>query len=115
MTEKEFLENKIEFCKKDDLLTALCNPEKVEHLAGNVTAITISSNNSTPFGYSIAPFTLYQRYWYEDILASINNRLLRSIALIGSAGTSKSTWQYWYIYRTLQSIHHSKYNHKSIK
>jgi len=109
---ESFVENlrtyKIKLKKNNDLLSALCDPEKIEALEHNVTAITIKTNLLKPFAYNIAPLTLYERYWYEDLLASINERALQSVALIGSAGTSKSTWQFWYLYRVLQSIHHGK-------
>jgi hypothetical protein len=98
----------IKFNERDDLLKALHQPKKVEELDNNITAITISSKLVKPFEYTVAPFTLYQRHWYEDLLASINGRTVDGLVLIGSAGTSKSTWQYWYLYRVLQAIHHSK-------
>ena len=91
----------------------MCDPEKVEDLGYGVTAITIESNTLIdPFEYELAPYTLYERSWYEDLLTSMYARQQLSIALIGSAGTSKSTWQFWYLYRVLQAIHHSKFRNK---
>jgi hypothetical protein len=51
---------------------------------------------------SSAPNVLFERDFYEDLLQSIGQE--NSVALIGSAGTSKSTFLFWYIYKAIQAM-----------
>ena len=53
-----------------------------------------------PFGYGTMSHTLYERSFYPELLAQMHT--CRNVALIGSAGTSKSTFQYWLFYTYLQ-------------
>lgn len=106
----------------NDLLEALCTPAdkvvedknctpcfKVENLDYGVRAISIQSQLEDPFECQVGFDTLFERIWYNSLLDSIQQRGKRSCVLIGSAGTSKSTYQFWYLFRVLQAIHNSKY------
>ncbi len=91
-----------------DLLRALCNGV-VTDLGNDVKALDIQSQLSRPFECSIGTHTLFERWWYEDLLKAIHDCVMDNVILIGSSGTSKSTWQFWYLYRVLQAIHKSKF------
>lgn len=108
-----FLQNMIDYGimleEDDNLLSALCDPENVEGLEHGITAITVKTRDQRLLRHNIASldsFTLYERYWYEDLLTSINKRHRPIVILLGGEGTSKRLWQFWYLYRVLQSIHH---------
>ena len=117
-----FLEDvKLRYIPKNDLLVALSTPASitndrssqatsfwVEELEHKVRAISIRSGLTNPFETAIGNHVLYERFWYEQLLESILARTVRGCALIGSAGTSKSTYQFWVIYRMLQAVHNSK-------
>ena len=53
-----------------------------------------------PFGYEIMSHTVYERSFYPELLAQVHT--CENVALIDSAGTSKSTSQYWLLYKYLQ-------------
>ncbi len=93
---------------KIDLLEKLADAH-IEQLEHNVTAITIDSLNPKPIECRASPKTLYERWWYEKLLEAIMQKDLKeSTVLIGSEGTSKSTFQFWFLYRILQAFHHGK-------
>lgn len=92
----------------EDLLTALTNP-KIELLNHNITAISINSPNADLLPCAVCPNVLYERWWYERLFtAMFQIPTSRSEVLIGSEGTSKSTFQFWLIYRLLQWMHNGK-------
>lgn len=94
---------------EDDLLESFTQSNIVEILDHNVTAITIQSANARPFECKVSPNTLYERWWYEQLFAAIfDTKTTSSRVLIGSSGTSKSTFQFWLLYRILQSFHNGK-------
>lgn len=94
--------------QEEDLLSALTNP-KIELLNHNITAISIDSSYEAPFECSVCPNILYERWWYERLFtAMFQMPTNKSEVLIGSAGTSKSTFQFWLIYRLLQWMHNGK-------
>ena len=117
---EEFFETiKLRHIPENDLLVALTTPANttndgsqacfwVEELEHKVRAISIRSGLESPFETAIGNHILYERFWYEQLLESILARTVRGCALIGSAGTSKSTYQFWVIYRMLQAVHNSK-------
>ncbi len=86
-------------------LPALLNA-KVTEIGEGVKAIEISAEDiPEPFECEIANRVLYERSWYEQLLQAIHNRHRNHLVLMGSSGISKSTWQFWYIYRVLQAMH----------
>ena len=95
---------------KSDLLEKLADPH-IEQLEHNVTAITIDSLEARPLECVTPPTkTLYERWWYEKLFEAIMQKSLKpSTVLIGTEGTSKSTFQFWFLYRILQTFHHGKY------
>ena len=96
---------------KSDILEKLADAH-IEQLEHNVTAITIDSLDSEPIECNASPAnTLYERWWYEKLFEAIMQKSVkRSTVLIGTEGTSKSTFQFWFLYRILQAIHHGKYS-----
>ncbi len=97
----------VKYSDGSDLLRALCNAV-VSDIGQGVKAIDIQSKLLEPFECSVGTHTLFERWWYEDLLKSINNCLRDKVILIGSSGTSTSTWQFWYLYRVLQATHKGK-------
>jgi hypothetical protein len=85
-------------------LSAFDNPI-VESLEHGVKAITFNSHVKL-FPNAMGPNTLYERWWYEDLFKAFWSRGAMSDAskvLIGNPGTSKSTWQFWFLFRLVQS------------
>ncbi len=95
---------------KSDLLEKLADAH-IEQLEHNVTAITIDSLEASPLECVAPPTkTLYERWWYEKLFETIMEKdVIESSVLIGTEGTSKSTFQFWVLYRILQTFHHGKY------
>ena len=86
-------------------LPALLNA-KVTEIGEGVKAIEINAVDiPEPFECEIANRVLYERSWYEQLLQAIHNRHRNHLVLMGSSGISKSTWQFWYMYRVLQAMH----------
>ena len=92
------------------LLQSLCDP-KVEELPYGIKAITIDQALAEySMGWKVGPNTLYERWWYNDLFLNLfaSETTQPSKCLIGSAGTSKSTFQFWLLYRVLQAMHYGK-------
>eukprot|EP01031_Cornospumella_fuschlensis_P029670 gene29670-35814_t len=90
------------------LLKALANPSRVEQLPHGVKAISLDKSQlgvlTRPFGIEgVGSRVLFERSFYSDLLATACGQEI-GVALIGSAGTSKSTWLYWYVYKVVQAI-----------
>ena len=88
-----------------DILKLLSSSPVVTDIGG-VKAIDFDKQNFPavwmPFGYGTMSHTLYERSFYPELLAQMHT--LRNVALVGSAGTSKSTFQYWLLYKYLQGM-----------
>jgi hypothetical protein len=93
----------IDYKPKNDLLRAFAEAS-VEDLGhpSNVKAIVLPSNLSEPLGFDIAAKMLFERPFYDDLLAHVR-KCRQGAAVIGSTGTSKSTWLYWLIYKAVQA------------
>jgi hypothetical protein len=93
----------IDYKPDNDLLRAFAEAS-VEDLGhpSNVKAIMLPSNLSEPLGFDIAANMLFERPFYDDLLAHVR-KCRQGAAVIGSTGTSKSTWLYWLIYKAVQA------------
>ena len=64
-------------------------------------AVHINSSESEPFQTSVSPKTLFKRHFADDLLKEIADPSREGIILIGSAGTSKSMFQYILLHHLL--------------
>eukprot|EP01031_Cornospumella_fuschlensis_P037954 gene37954-46108_t len=86
------------------LLTALAKSAQVEELGHGVKAISVDKELRAPFGIcGVGSHVLFERQFYNNLLENVCEHDV-GVALIGSEGTSKSMWLYWYIYKVLQAI-----------
>jgi hypothetical protein len=89
-----------------DILKLLSSSPVVTDIGHGVKAIDFAKQKSPaawkPFGYGMMSHTLYERSFYPELLAQIHT--LDNVALVGSAGTSKSTFQCWLLYKYLQGM-----------
>eukprot|EP01031_Cornospumella_fuschlensis_P027644 gene27644-33384_t len=90
------------------LLTALAKSAQVEELGHGVKAISVDKRQlkevRAPFGIrGVGSHVLFERPFYNDLLEKVCQHNV-GVVLIGSEGTSKSIWLYWYIYKVLQAI-----------
>eukprot|EP01031_Cornospumella_fuschlensis_P033141 gene33141-40097_t len=91
------------------LLKALANNSThVEELHHGIKAISVDRNQlgglEMPFGIEgIGSHVLFERSFYNDLLAAVCGKR-NGAALIGSEGTSKSTWLHWYLYKVMQAV-----------
>ena len=87
-----------------DILKLLSSSPVVTDIGHGVKAIDFDKQKFPaawdPLGYEIMSHTVYERSFYPELLAQMHT--CRNVALIGSAGTSKSTFQYWLFYTYLQ-------------
>ena len=87
-----------------DILKLLSSSPVVTDIGHGVKAIDFDKQKFPaawgPFGYEIMSHTVYERSFYPELLAQMHT--CENVALIGSAGTSKSTFQYWLLYKYLQ-------------
>ncbi len=87
-----------------DILKLLSSSPVVTDIGHGVKAINFDKQKFDaafkPFGYGTMSHTVYERSFYPELLAQIHT--CENVALIGSAGTSKSTFQYWLLYAYLQ-------------
>ena len=89
-----------------DILKLLSSSPVVKDIGHGVKAIDFDKQKFPaavkPFGYGTMSHTLYERSFYPELLAQMHT--LENVALVGSAGTSKSTFQYWLLYKYLQGM-----------
>lgn len=89
-------------------LLELLSEAKVRRLA-NVEILKLPPNPAyfyvRPFDYRFCPDILYIRPVYKSLFKKIDSIPSASINLVGSEGTSKSTFQFYMIYEYLKAIH----------
>jgi hypothetical protein len=88
---------------ENDLLQAFAEAS-VEDLGhpSNVKAIMLPSDVSRPLGVEIVANVQFERPFYDDLLAQVR-KCRQGAAVIGSTGTSKSTWLHWLIHKAVQA------------
>ena len=87
-----------------DILKLLSSSPVVTDIGHGVKAIDFDKQKFPaalkPLGYGTMSHTVYERSFYPELLVQMHT--CENVALIGSAGTSKSTFQYWLLYKYLQ-------------
>jgi hypothetical protein len=102
-----FLSNtQLDYTSRDNLLSALAKVE-VKDLKNGVKAISIASSLKEPFDSVLCPNVLFERSFYGDLLTEMR-RPKAGCALIGSSGTSKSTFQYWFLFKVIEAFEKGK-------
>jgi hypothetical protein len=77
-----------------------------EIIGEGVTAIILDKDVSVEPG-ALAQSEIYERDFYESLFSSIR-KASYGVCLVGSTGTSKSTYQFWLLNRYIQAVHHGK-------
>jgi hypothetical protein len=85
--------------ESSELLNALANCEMSKDLKNGVIALTL--NGGASFGLGIGADTLFVRDFYPELFTKIRSK--QRICLIGNPGTQKSTFQFYYLARLLNS------------
>jgi hypothetical protein len=71
-----------------------------------LTAINVSGNErllgEQPLGFPLLPYTLFKRDFYGDFLSEVFKS--RNVLILGTAGVSKSTWQFVYLHHLLTGM-----------
>ena len=68
-----------------------------------VKMLNIETDYIDPFEYPICPNTLFIRSFYDDLFDKMLSTM-DGANLVGSAGTSKSTFQFYCIYKLMKAI-----------
>ena len=68
-----------------------------------VKMLNIETDSPKPFEYQLCPNTLFIRSFYDDLFNTMLSTM-DGANLVGSAGTSKSTFQFYCIYKLMKAI-----------
>jgi hypothetical protein len=102
-----FLSNtQLTYKPSDNLLSAFAKAE-VRDLKNGLKAISIASSLKKPFDSLLCPNVLFERSFYCDLFTEMR-RSTEGCALIGSSGTSKSTFQYWFLFKVIEAFEKGK-------
>jgi hypothetical protein len=81
--------------------TSTIGPENL-----GLLALTVRGNplvlGPEPFGFLLAPYTLFKRDFYDKFFTEVRNA--SNVFLRGTTGVSKSTWQFVYLHSLLTGL-----------
>jgi hypothetical protein len=100
---KDYFFQEIKIKKSFNLLEPLSNAKVCTLDNSTVKMLNIETDSIEPFEYPICPNTLFIRSFYDDLFDTMLSTM-DGANLIGSAGTSKSTFQFYCIYKLMKAV-----------
>jgi hypothetical protein len=76
---------------------------KAVTMAGDATLL-----GKAPLGFPLMPYTIFKRDFYSDFLQEVYRS--QKVLILGTAGVSKSTWQFVYLHSLLTGTTLRSYN-----
>jgi hypothetical protein len=100
---KDYFFTKAEIKKSFNLLESLSKAKICALDNSTVKMLNIKTDSPKPFEYQLCPNTLFIRSFYDDLFNTMLSTM-DGANLVGSAGTSKSTFQIYCIYKFMKAI-----------